>query len=225
VTTSDAERGRSGDAAERAYQEIRRNISVGEFGPGARLTEASLSETLAMSRTPVRAALVRLDAEGFVRLTPKRGAVVAAETTIDAEEFLRVREALESQAARVAAGVRDDDEVAQLTATVDRMERALGPDGDAAEVAQLNREFHLGIAGMSRRPRLAAVIAGLYEMPLLRDDRHLEEERARIVVAQHREVVVALEQGDAEWSEAAMRSHLRSAQRTLLAGRSDERRD
>jgi len=221
MTPSTDERGRSGDAAERAYQEIRRNISTGELGPGARLTEASLSETLAMSRTPIRAALVRLDAEGFVHLTPKRGAVVAAETTIDADELLRVREALEAQAAGVAARAREQDEVERLAANVEAMERALAPGGEVEQAARLNRDFHLAVAAMSRRPRLAGLIAGLYELPLLRDGRQLEEDDARIAVAQHRELVVALQQGDAEWAEAAMRSHLRTAQRALLARRTD----
>jgi DNA-binding GntR family transcriptional regulator len=216
ATASDGTRGRPGDSAERAYQEIRRSISTGEHRPGTRLTEGSLSKALSMSRTPVRTALVRLDAEGFVTMTPKRGAVVAADTTVDVIELLQIREALETQAASVAASSATPHDVAALTANVDEMETiAVESSGDAAAIA-LGHDFHLLVASMSRRPRLASLVSGLHQ--LIHDTVGCGSTDVwQYTVAQHRELVVALEQHDAEWAEAAMRSHLRFLQHRSIA--------
>ena len=83
--------------------ELRRLIITGELSPGTRLVEDRLALRLAVSRNHVREALQTLATEGFVAITPRRGAVVAQITGEQAEELFDVRMALESLAARTAA--------------------------------------------------------------------------------------------------------------------------
>lgn len=89
----------------RAAQMIRAKILSGEYRPGARLRERELSETLGVSRIPVREALVRLAADGLVEVSPRRGAAVRSLTLVDVNELFDLRLSLEVFAARRAAEV------------------------------------------------------------------------------------------------------------------------
>ncbi|MBS1881745.1 MAG: GntR family transcriptional regulator [Actinobacteria bacterium] len=202
------------DAAERAYQEIRHRIAMGELEGGARLTESSLGEMLSMSRTPIRTALTRLDAEGFVTLTPKRGAVIAEDAVVDPEEFHDIRERLERHAAMVAAERRTPEQLADLRALVQEVEAELESHQRPRRHAERNARFHILVAEMSRRRRLAALISGLYDIPILEDAAgRLGDHDLRAVWAQHSEIVEAIAGADPEWAGSAMLSHLRSSRR------------
>ena len=90
-------------SADAARARIRELIISGEFAPGARLRERDLSERLAVSRVPVREALLQLEAEGFISASPRRGATVKQFTLRDVNELFDVRLSLEVLAARLAA--------------------------------------------------------------------------------------------------------------------------
>jgi DNA-binding GntR family transcriptional regulator len=89
-----------------AYVALRDAITSGTLLPGTRLREAALAQHLSISTTPVREALRRLDREGLVRLSPNRGAVVAAFDLREILDLFEVREVLECRAVRRAAGQR-----------------------------------------------------------------------------------------------------------------------
>src|SRR3569833_578132 len=86
--------------------ELRQAISAGRYKSGERLLEEALAEEHGVSRVPVREALRRLETEGFVTLTPYRGATVSAGSFRDSFELMQVRRALETMAARLAAQQR-----------------------------------------------------------------------------------------------------------------------
>lgn len=202
------------DAAERAYQEIRQRIAMGELDGGARLTESSLGEMLSMSRTPIRAALTRLDAEGFVTLTPKRGAVIAEDAVVDPDEFRDIRERLERLAAMVAAERRTPEQLAELHQQVREVEAELEQQRRPQRHAERNARFHILVAEMSQRRRLSALISGLYDIPILEDAAsRLGDDDLRAVWAQHAEITAAIASADPEWAGSAMLSHLRSSRR------------
>src|SRR5690625_6030153 len=92
----------AGTVAQRAYGAIRTAILSGDHLPGAMLSESVLASSLSMSRTPVRAALGRLQDEGLVTIYPKRGALVRELTAHEVREFAQVRHALESAGVRLA---------------------------------------------------------------------------------------------------------------------------
>src|SRR5215471_17047222 len=89
-----------------AYEAIREAITSGALLPGTRLREAALARHFAISTTPVREALRRLDREGLVRLSPNRGAIVAEFDLREILDLFEIREVLECRAVRRAAAQR-----------------------------------------------------------------------------------------------------------------------
>jgi DNA-binding GntR family transcriptional regulator len=101
-------------AVDRAYEAVRSGIIAGRYLAGARLTEQEIATTVGVSRTPVREALRRLDAEGLVEFTPNLGAVVTTWTEEDSDEIFDLRGMLESYGARRATIRATDEQIAEL---------------------------------------------------------------------------------------------------------------
>src|SRR5579871_4359753 len=99
----------------RLAEALREAMAAGRYKPGERLIEDRLAEEMGVSRIPVREALRVLSAEGWVDITPRRGATVAALSRAVALEMIEVRATLEGLNARLAARHRDDRIVAELT--------------------------------------------------------------------------------------------------------------
>ena len=89
-------------AVDKAYDAVRSGIIAGRYLAGARLTEQEIATTVGVSRTPVREALRRLDAEGLVEFTPNLGAIVTVWSEADSDEVFDLRAMLESYSARRA---------------------------------------------------------------------------------------------------------------------------
>lgn len=216
-----------------AYNEIRRRIVDGSYGEGARLPETRLVAEIGVSRTPIREALRRLHSEGLVTFTPNKGARVATWSEQDLEDILGMRLALESYAARIAATRIGPDQIAELERLATQMETTLrerGPDY-YPEIAELNNEFHRKVVQAAGSSSLLSVLSTVVEvpamsqgakeyveMPLVRRAVHpydvTELERS---AAHHREIIAALADGDAEWAESIIRTH-------ILASRAAHRR-
>ena len=128
-------RGRS----EWAYGMLHEAIREGSIEPGQRIMEVEVSTWLRMSRTPVREAMRRLQAEGLLEHAPGGGMAVALYDLRAIGEFYATRESLEGTAAALAAQNADDTEIRILSATVDAM-RALPPD--VRMHARENQAFH-----------------------------------------------------------------------------------
>lgn len=211
--------GKPADAGERAFQEIRRRILEGHYAPGSRLTESELAEVVGVSRTPVRSALVRLDAEGLVELIPNRGAFVARWTEMELDHIFGLRIVLESYGAKLAAVKITEAEVDALRDLADRMDAAL--EGQARGYidvcTDLNNEFHFTILRATANRRLTALLGGVYELPLIhRTISRYSTEHLWRSWSQHRELISAFEHHDAEWAEAVMRAHILAARAVTI---------
>jgi DNA-binding GntR family transcriptional regulator len=114
-------------ATDCVYQAIRQDIVAGRYAEGEHLTEIRLGEELGVSRTPIRAALQRLSADGFLKLTSHSGAVMKGSVR-DAAEIFQIRAHLESLAGLAAQRAKETD-VDQLRDLCHQMEEAAkGPD-------------------------------------------------------------------------------------------------
>lgn len=120
---------------------IRLQIINGEHAPGARLVEDRLAEELGVSRNPVREALRVLQAEGFVAMIPRRGAVVTVLSVREVEEIFEVRSALDALAARLAARKCGPEQRSALDHVLEQTRSALAAD-ERGQLAILNTEFH-----------------------------------------------------------------------------------
>lgn len=129
---------------ERAYAFIRKRIESGEFSPGRRLIIDSLARKLGMSQVPVREAIRRLEAAGWIVYIPNSGPVVADMTRESWEAGMEVLAVAEGYATALAAGHMSRDDVSALRKINASMREAL-KDLDLIAFSRLNREFHAGI--------------------------------------------------------------------------------
>src|SRR3954469_19511016 len=113
---------------EYAYQRLKDAIMNGVYMPNQRLVEAEVTQALGVSRTTLRAALIRLHEEGLVEIEVNRGARVRAFSLDEAVQILRVREVLEGLAAVLAIEKATPEDIAELRAVVAEMEEALADD-------------------------------------------------------------------------------------------------
>ena len=109
-----------------AYLRLKEEIRSNDMPPGFQAPEPEIAERLGMSRTPVREALIRLEAEGLVELIPRRGARVLPIRTEDMKEIYEILTALEPDAAAALAARNPSPEALQpLIQATDEMEQAL----------------------------------------------------------------------------------------------------
>lgn len=205
---------------EMVYLTVRGRILSGELAANTTLREQALAEELGVSRTPVREALRRLAEAGLVTFVPNRGATVVAWTIEQVRETYFVRAGLEGRAAGLAANRISPDELDALAALIDTMEPLVTAADDAgmAELGRLNAEFHHTVVAASRSPQLVTLTASVARVPLMAAAfrRHGGQYRARSN-HQHRDILTALQTGDAIWAEVAMRSHILGARNAVTA--------
>lgn len=205
-------------SAEDAYRAIRDQILRGERTGGEWLREGDLAASLGVSRTPVREALRRLDAEGLVRHERNRGVQVASWSLDDLDEIFGLRSVLEPWGSALAAtsGLADLDHLRELADAMDTAAR--GPRPDLDTITRLNNQFHRAILTASGHSRLTQLVSSVVEVPLVwRTFSHYSPDAMRRSLAHHHEIVDALAARDAAWAESVMRSHVRAARAALLS--------
>jgi DNA-binding GntR family transcriptional regulator len=201
----------AGGVAEHVYQSVRRAILSGEHPPGSRMVEGRIARSLAVSRTPVRAALARLASDGLVTSSHYRSAVVSSWSETSLDEIYGLRILLECHAAKLAAEratKADLDRLEALAAELDEQIESK-PPGYPESGAELNAEFHIRFVEASKSDRLIAIASGLIELPLVRQAilARPADEVARSW-SQHRIMVEALRDKDGELAAALIRAHL-----------------
>jgi len=132
---------RRGDASRRAYDRIRHDIVAGTLAPGSMLSENTLARELGVSRTPVRAALSRLQTEGWVSIYPQRGALVRELTYDEIRDAAEVRHALETAGVLRADPERMDALLTALDDSIEQQRRDLAT-GDFAAFNERSLIFH-----------------------------------------------------------------------------------
>ncbi|HEX2831068.1 MAG TPA: GntR family transcriptional regulator [Burkholderiales bacterium] len=192
---------------ERAYRALREAIHEGTIEPDTHLTEVDVAAWLQMSRTPVREAMRRLESEGVLRNQPFRGAVVVAIDERQLRELYAVRELLEVAAAGWCAANATEaqlDALREITAAESKATR------DPRALSKLNRRFHDEICQGARNEFLLKALATVHtSFALLGKSNLLTAGRARVSIAEHRELLAAIEKRDTEAAEAAARKHVR----------------
>ncbi len=212
-------------AAQRAYNTLRTGIIEGVYPPGARVTEQEIAASAKVSRTPVREALRRLEAEGLLRFVPHQGAFVTRWSEQEAEDIFELRAMLEGHAARLAAGRATDEDVQQLRRLAEDQcqEAAERSPGYLERIADLNSQFHRHLQQVAASTRLQATLATLSSAPLvLQTFRNYDGDDLNRSAHHHMEMVEAIEAGDGDWAESVMHSHVMAARRAF---HSKHRRD
>ena len=203
--------------AERAYADIKKRILNNELPAGHQLMESEVADLLQISRTPVREAIMRLEAEGLVEVRPRHGMKVKPISVSDMREIYALLTGLESTAAWQSAG-RDHSagEINGLRQSVKKMDQALKAK-DLAAWAQADEDFHRLLVSMSGNKRLIQLV-----------DRFMDQvHRVRMLTLRlrpmpvdsnkdHAKVVAAIEAKDAATARRVHRIHREKAGELLV---------
>lgn len=193
---------------------LRRRLMAGHYEPGSQLKEEIVADELGVSRTPVRAAIQRLIAEGLLTPAAKRGAIVTEWRKSDAEHIFNLRIMLEGHAASLAARIIPDDEVERVSCLTDTMEEAIdrGGDGHLDVLHRANLEFHEAILANCGSAHVRMFVQTLLQFPMVIGGFYIySEEDKRESIRQHREIIAGLRARNPEWARAGMTCHLTAA--------------
>jgi DNA-binding GntR family transcriptional regulator len=197
-----------------AYGRLREAIQAGDLTPGQRIRENEMASWLEMSRTPVREALRRLEADGLLTFAPYRGMVISELDHQAVMELYSMREVLEGTAAGLAARHASDAEIAVLK---DIVAGELDDAADPRRIASHNKHFHGALYRAAHNRYLLKTLSVLSDaMALLGMTTMAITGRSETAHDEHRAVVAAIEAHDPGAAEAAMRQHIRMAQRARL---------
>jgi DNA-binding GntR family transcriptional regulator len=215
-TEAEGETGTPASLSTQLVHELRRRIILGYYPQGTRLVEQYLAQELAVSRIPLREALPQLEAGGFVRMTPRRGAFVFTWTKKVVTDLFDVRLAIEPAAARAAA-VRcaAGHDAVDLLDVLDRSVDELH-DGDDLRVAIANTEFHEALVAASGNELLSDVMrrtggrmTWLFYLTKQRDP--------EVACREHRAIAEAIRAGNAGLASALAYAHIEAGREPTLA--------
>jgi DNA-binding GntR family transcriptional regulator len=204
-------------AAERVYAHVKQAVLERRYEGGTLLTEGDLAEAVGVSRTPVREGLLRLEAEGLIKLYPKKGALVLPVSAQEIADVVETRLLVEEHAIRkvVPASPQFLRRLEDLLAEHEEHART----GDLAAAAVTDRCFHAEIV----RAAGNAILSHLYDQ--LRDRQlrmgvqvmHADPGRVAKNIAEHAELLAALRSGDADAAAAMVHRHV-SRVKALVRG-------
>lgn len=191
------------DAIKKAITEMDIYDQVGEV----RLDKRQLAEDLGVSRTPIREALTILELEGFVRAVPRRGIFVVRKSKAEIIEMIIAWAALESMAARLAAERATSEELHSLRQIFEQFEDE-APAEHMSEYSEANIAFHQTILRLSRSPLAAEMTENLFaHVRAIRNVSLRQDDRATRSIAEHQQIIAALEARDGELAERLSRDH------------------
>lgn len=205
------------------YELVREWIAAGQLRPGERLSEEDLARRAGVSRTPVREALKRLEAEGFVQVIPYRGVVVAEPSADEVADLCVVRDALEELAARLAAQSISEVELLAMEHLQEEFEEAVA-QGDVDRMVETNNAIHEAIWRASRNRLLAHQLRQLRDRILTHQTTsYLLPGRREEACQEHREILEALRDRDPDRAGEAARRHFRLAEAARLRAAAQSR--
>ena len=199
---------------EAVYNQLRASILDGSLPPGFWLDQKALAEGYAVSTTPVREALRRLEAEQLVVVKAHHGPRVAPLSVQELHYLFRVRLELDPLAGRLAAELATDEQRTTVRQLLERKHES------PAERVNTNRAFHRAIYEASGNPVLIQVLQSLWNRcdryRFLLSTSHDTDHEAR-EEHEHEEMVVALEKGDSDRLHALLREHIEQSYTNLVA--------
>ncbi|MEX0428029.1 GntR family transcriptional regulator [Nocardioides sp. DS6] len=192
--------------ADEVFDRLHEQIATGAVAPGDRLDPTEIAASYGVSRTPVREAILRLDAQGLVERLPYRGVVVTGVDLAAAEDVAAMRIQLETLAVQAALPHLTEETLDRMRELHEELRsRVDGPDAQQA-FSGLNREFHMTLYRLAGSPTLIRLLTDL-SAQAERMRLHFDVRRGR-ADDDHARILAALAAGDAEEAVAATRDHL-----------------
>lgn len=200
---------------ESVFFALEEEILSGKLKRGETLTETALSQRLGVSRTPIRGALSRLGDEGLVEIHPNRGAVVVGIGDEELRDIYKIRIRLEGLASAEAAARISESDLARLRHSVELSEFYIAKR-DTEHLKELDSEFHSIIYEASGNRLLCKTLSELHRNIQFYRKRSLAlGDRLEKSVGEHREILDAIERGDAEAADRLTSAHIEAALNNL----------
>lgn len=190
------------------YEELKRQILIGEIPPGTRMMEVDLAEKMDVSRTPVREAIRKLEKEGLVTIEARKGAYASDISFKDMIDILEVRETLESMAAALAASKMSEEDKTRIQEVIKKYHNAVD-EGNVDEIIKLDEEFHKLIVNCSGNKTLIQMVSQVQELALrFRYIYYDDFRRFQNQPREHEDIFEALNSGDSERARQNTKSHI-----------------
>lgn len=204
----------SSSRSENAYQQLKKAIQAGALAPGTRIRETEIAERFHISRTPVRDAIRRLEADGLISFVPRQGAIISQLDHQETMELYDLREVLEGTAAAFAARHASAAEIAELEDLIDSEEPIRDqPD----QLAELNQIFHAALYRSAHNRYLERALLSLRDsMTLLGGTSLRVPGRYETAHTEHMAIIAAISERDPDTARLAAQTHIRNAQRARL---------
>lgn len=195
-------------AAERVYVHVKEAVLDRRYQGGTLLSEGELAEAVGVSRTPVREALLRLEAEGLLKLYPKKGALVLPVSVQEIADVVETRLLVERHA--VAKVVPAGDRLLARLEELMEEQRGHAAAGDLAAFARADRCFHLEIVRASGNGILTHLYDQLRDRQLRMGVATMHADPGRIAknISEHTDILRALRSGNAESAAALVERHI-----------------
>ena len=190
------------------YEELKRQIMVGEIAPGTRMMEVELADEMGVSRTPVREAIRKLEKEGLVTIEPRRGAYASDISAKDMVDILEVRQDLEGMAAGIAAQRITEEGRIELENIARQYKESVDRE-DIEEIIRNDEAFHKYIVGLSGNKTLIKMVSQVQELALRFRYIYYEDfSRFKNQPTEHQAIVDAIVRGDVTSARVNAEEHL-----------------
>ncbi len=202
----------------RVFQKIRTDILKGRYKESDELRENAIGKELGVSRTPVREALRQLELEGLVTIVPNRGAYVTGISHKDVWDIYVIRSFLEGLCARWAAEHITDEQLEGLEEILLLSEFQINRESgfNTDQVTALDGRFHAALYEASGSRMLSRVLTDFHNyVQVARKTSFVSEERARRSIREHRQILRAIRDRDAETAEQLANEHIMHVMQNL----------
>ena len=201
----------------RVFRKLREDILSGVYEDQEELREITIGEEMGVSRTPVREALRQLELEGLVTIIPNKGAYVTSIKAKDVADIYHVRSMLEGLCARWATEHITDEQIGRLEEILVLSEfHVQRGNGDTAQVSELDGKFHQVLYEASDSRIQEHVLSDFHKyVQMARRLSVKKKERAEKSIAEHRDILEAIRNKDADLAEKLANQHIMNVMENL----------
>ena len=212
MPTLQATKRAKGASARDVYQTLKREILTLKLAPGTPLDETQLAERFALSRSPIREAMIRLTSEKLVVNIANRSTLVAPLDISALPKYVEALDLLQRVNTRLAAQLRDEADIELIREQMHRFETSIR-SGDYLEMSTSNRDFHLAIANAGKNPYLIEQYATLLNHGLrllhVHFDLTMQSTEEHLLTDDHEEILQAIIDKDVELADKLAHEHTR----------------
>ena len=198
------------------YEELKRQIMIGEIPPGTRMMEVELAEKIGVSRTPVREAIRKLEKEGLISIEPRRGAYASDISIKDMVDVLEVRQTLEGMVASLAASKITEEEKDELFQSLNEYKEAVN-GGIIEDIIKCDEHFHEKIVSISGNKTLIQMVSQIQDLALrFRYIFYEDFSRFQGQPGEHREIADAVVSGDSLKARECAERHVQNLKEFVI---------